>query len=182
MVRGLMGFEPDAPTYSNLGTAYFWLRRYDEAVKMYEKAVQINANQSEEMWGNLGDGYRWLGQTEKARGAYKKAIAIAKMDDPSAQAASILGDTGLLYAKIGDQAAAVQYTRLARSKAPSDIQLIYFEGQVYALLGQPSRAIAPYRQAIAKGYSGAETCNDPENAKLRSVPEFVKLCKTSTVK
>jgi eukaryotic-like serine/threonine-protein kinase len=177
-----LALAPDADTYSNLGTAYFFLKSYDESVRMYQKAVQINANQNEELWGNLGDAYRWLGQAEKARVAYKKAIAIAKMDDPSAQSASILGDIGLLYAKMGDQAQAVQYTRLALSKNPADLQLIYSEGQVYALLDQPSKSIAAYRQAVAKGYARQELWNDPENAKLQSLPEFVELVGTKTSK
>jgi tetratricopeptide (TPR) repeat protein len=122
------------------------------------------------------------GQTEKAHAAYKRAIDIAKMDDPSAQSASLLGDIGLLYAKFGDQAQAVHYTRMARAKAPSDVQLMYSEGQVYALLGQPGKAIPACRQAIAKGYSRKEVWNDPENAKLQSFPEFVKLVKSGTSK
>jgi tetratricopeptide (TPR) repeat protein len=177
-----LSIAPDAATYSNLGTAYFWLGRYDEAVRMYEKALQINGNGDEELWGNLGDAYRWLGQAEKARGAYKKAIAIAKMYDPSAQSASILSDIGLLSAKMGDKAQAVQYTRLARSKAPSDVEIMYVEGQVYALLDQPSKAITAYSQAVAKGYKREELWNDPENAKLQSLPEFVKLVKSGTAK
>jgi hypothetical protein len=74
---------------------------------------------------------------------------------------------------------AVQDIRLARSKAPNDVQLMYSEGQVYAILGQPTQAIAAYRQAIAKGYARLELWNDPENAKLQSFPEFVKLCSTT---
>jgi Flp pilus assembly protein TadD len=92
------------------------------------------------------------------------------MDDPSAQSASLLGDIGLLYAKFGDQAQAVHYTRMARAKAPSDVQLMYSEGQVYALLGQPVKAIPAYRQAIAKGYSRKEVWNDPENAQIAILP------------
>jgi len=177
-----LSIAPDAPTYSNLGTAYFWLQRYDESVRMYEKALQINGNGNEELWGNLGDAYRWLGQAEKARGAYKKAIATAKVDDPSARSASILGDIGLLYAKMGDQTQAVQYTRMARAKAPSDVQLMYSEGQVYVLTGQPTKAITAYSQAVAKGYNREEIWDDPENAKIQSLPEFVKLCRTNPAK
>ena len=176
-----LALAPDAATYSNLGAAYFFLQRYDEAVKMYEKAVQINANQNEELWGNLGDAYRWLGQAEKARGAYKKTIAIARMGS-DAQSSGALGDIGLLYAKMGDQSQAVHYTRLARAKSPLDVQLMYSEGQVYALLGQPRKAITAYSQAVAKGYKREEIWDDPENAKLQSVPEFVKLVGRSTAK
>src|SRR6266404_1381325 len=39
-----LSIAPDSPTYSNLGTAYFWLRRYDESVKMYEKATEMTPN------------------------------------------------------------------------------------------------------------------------------------------
>jgi hypothetical protein len=59
---------------------------------------------------------------------------------------------------------------------------MYSEGQVYALLGQPVKAIPAYRPAIAKGYSRKEVWNDPENAKLQSFPEFVKLVKSGTSK
>jgi tetratricopeptide (TPR) repeat protein len=124
--------------------------------------------------GNLGDAYRWLGQLEKATAAYKKAIALAKVS-PDAQSPMTLSDVGLLYAKIGNQAQAVQYTRLARAKSPSDVQIMYYEGQVYVLLGQPTKAIAGYRQAIAKGYSRLELWNDPENQNMQSLPEFVSL-------
>jgi eukaryotic-like serine/threonine-protein kinase len=176
-----LSISPDSPTYSNLGTAYFWLGRYDEAVKMYEKALQINGRGSEELWGNLGDAYRWRGQTEKAQAAYKRAIVIAKMGS-DAQSASTLGDIGLLYAKIGDQAQAVQYTRLARAKAPSDVYFMYSEAQVYCLLGQPEKSMLALRQAVAKGYAREEIANDPEFAKMRSLPEFVKLVGESTAK
>jgi serine/threonine protein kinase/tetratricopeptide (TPR) repeat protein len=176
-----LALAPDADTYSNLGTAYFFLNRYGEAVKMYEKALQVNASQDEALWGNLGDAYRWTGETDKARGAYRKAIAIAKMES-DAQSAGTLGDIGVLYAKIGDQAQAVQNIRLARAKKPSDVQLIYSEAQIYALLGQPTKAIPDLRQAVAKGYPRLEVWDDPEFAKMRSLPEFVKLVGTSTAK
>jgi hypothetical protein len=71
---------------------------------------------------------------------------------------------------------------MARAKAPSDVQLMYSEGQDYARLGQSGKAIPAYRQAIAKGYSRKEAWNDPENAKLQSFPEFVKLVKSGTSK
>jgi eukaryotic-like serine/threonine-protein kinase len=177
-----LALAPDSPTYSNLGTAYFFLRRYEEAAKMYEKSVQTTSG-DEELWGNLGDSYRWLGQTDKARSAYKRAIALAKMElESSPQSGPILGDIGLLYAKMGDQAQAVQYTRLARAKSPLDVQLMYSEGQVYVLAGQPAKAINAYSQAIARGYARLELWNDPENAKMQSLPEFAKLCRTGSTK
>jgi tetratricopeptide (TPR) repeat protein len=172
---------PDADTYSNLGTAFFFLRRYDEAAKMFEKALQMNGSPDEVSWGNLGDVYRWLGQTDKARSAYKKAIGNATMSS-DAQSAGTLGDLATLYAKIGDQAQAVRDIRLARAKKPEDMQLMYSEAQVYVLLGQATKAMPAFRRAIAKGYPRKEIWSDPENAKMQSLPEFVKLVGPSAAK
>ena len=175
-----VALAPDADTYSNLGTAYFFLRRYDEAVKMYEKSVQTT-NGDEVLWGNLGDAYRWLGQTDKARAAYKKAIVIAKMD-PAAQSAAVLGDLGVLYAKMGDAAQAIADIKLARSKSPRDVQLMYAEAQAYAILGQFEKAMPPLREAVAAGWPRQEALNDPELEKMQSMPEFIELMKTSKTK
>ena len=57
--------EQHSATYSNLGTAYFYLKRYDDAIKMFEKALEMNPNYELAM-GNLADAYRWSGR--KARG------------------------------------------------------------------------------------------------------------------
>jgi hypothetical protein len=55
--------------------------------------------------------YRWRGQTEKAYAAYKKAIAIAKMDDPSAQSASLPGRRRTpLHQVWGSSASSAQHT------------------------------------------------------------------------
>jgi serine/threonine protein kinase/tetratricopeptide (TPR) repeat protein len=169
-----IAIAPDVPTYSNLGTAYFFLKNYDQAEKNYEKAVEGTPG-DEALWGNLGDSYRWLGHAEQARDAYKRAVAFAKMDLSSPPSPTILGDIGLLYAKLGDQAQAVQYIQRARAKSPEDLNLIYAEAQVYVLLGQLSNAMLAFREAVAKGYGRAEIWKDPENAKMRSLPEFVKL-------
>jgi hypothetical protein len=59
---------------------------------------------------------------------------------------------------------------------------MYSEGQVYARLGQPGKAMPAYRQAIANGYSRKEVWNDPANAKLQFFPEFVELVKSGTSK
>jgi len=175
-----LALGPDPRIYSQLGTVYFLLKRYDEAVKMYGNAVEETPG-DEILWANLGDTYRRLGQTEKARATYKRAIVFAKMDEDS-QSARSLAEIGLLYAKIGDQAQAVQYNPLAHAKAPGDVELLYTEGQLYVLLGQRAKAITAFRQAIAMGYSRHEMWNDPENAKMQSLPEFVKLCTTNTTK
>jgi tetratricopeptide (TPR) repeat protein/predicted Ser/Thr protein kinase len=170
-----LALAPDADTYSNLGTAYFFLKNYDQATKMYEKAVEMTPN-DEVLLGNLGDAYRWSGHSDQASTAYAKAISLAFQElQVNPRSASIMGDLGLLYAKKGDAANALQYTQQARSINSADLQLIYSEAQVKTLIGKPEEALKSLRLALEKGYSAQEAWNDPELQKLQALPQFSQL-------
>lgn len=172
-----LALAPDAPTYSNLGTAYFWLKRYDESVTMYEKATEMTPN-DEELFGNLGDAYRWSGHSEPAATAYSKAISLAfEQLQVNPRSAATMGDLGLLYAKRGDAANALQYTNQARAISPDDVQLIYSEAQVKTLIGKPEEALKSLRLALEKGYAVQEAWNDPELQNLQALPQFSQLVK-----
>jgi serine/threonine protein kinase/Flp pilus assembly protein TadD len=173
---------PDSPTYSNLGTANFFLKNYDQATKMYEKAVEMTPN-NEELLGNLGDSYRWSGHSDQAATAYGKAISLAFQQlQINPRSATIMGDLGLLYAKKGDAANALQYTNQARAISPDDVQLMYSEVQVKTLIGKPEEAVKSLRQALEKGYGAQEAWNDPELQKLQALPQFSQLVNQFTKK
>jgi len=170
-----LAIAPDAPTYSNLGTCYFFLRRYDESVTMYQKATEIAPN-SEEILGNLGDAYRWSGHSDQAAQAYDKAITLAFHElQVNPRSFSIMGDLALYYAKKGDAINALQYIQRARSISPEDLQLMYSEVQVNALIGKPEDALKALRRSLQKGYAAQEAWNDPELAKLQAYPQFSQL-------
>ena len=172
-----LSIAPNSPTYSNLGTAYFFLKNYDQATKMYEKAVEMTPN-SEELLGNLGDSYRWSGHSDQAAAAYGKAISLAFQElQVNPRSAVIKGDLGLLYAKKGDEANALQYINQARSIKPDDLQLMYSEVEVKALIGKPEEALKSLRLALEKGWSAQEAWNDPELQKLQALPQFSQLVK-----
>jgi serine/threonine protein kinase/Flp pilus assembly protein TadD len=165
----------DSTTYSNLGTAYFFMKNYDQATKMYEKAVETTPN-DEVLLGNLGDSYRWSGHSDQATAAYGKAISLAFQElQVNPRSAAIMGDLGLLYAKKGDAANALQYTQQARAINSDDLQLMYSEVQVKTLIGKPEDALKSLRQALEKGYSAQEAGNDPELQKLQALPQFSQL-------
>jgi tetratricopeptide (TPR) repeat protein/predicted Ser/Thr protein kinase len=166
---------PDSPTYSNLGTAYFWLKNYDQATKMYGKAVEMTPN-NEELLGNLGDSYRWSGHSDQAAATYSKAISLAFQQlQVNPRSASIMGDLGLLYAKKGDAANAQQYINQARAISPDDVQLMYSEAVVKALVGKSEDAIKPLKLALEKGYPAQEAWSDPELQKLQTLPQYSQL-------
>ncbi|MBI1740817.1 MAG: protein kinase [Acidobacteriales bacterium] len=173
---------PDSFSYSNLGTAYFFLRNYDESVKMYAKATEMTPN-SEELFGNLGDAYRWSGHSDQAAVAYDKAISLAFQQlQVNPRSAVTMGDLAVYYAKKGDARNALQYIQQARSISPADVQMIYWEAVVKALVGKPEEALKPLRLALEKGYPAQEAWNDPELQKLQALPQFSQLVKEFTPK
>ncbi|MGA7850558.1 MAG: tetratricopeptide repeat protein [Terriglobales bacterium] len=172
-----IAIAPDAATYSNLGTAYFFLKSYDQATKMYEKAVEMTPN-DEVLLGNLGDAYRWSGHSEQAAAAYSKAISLAFQElQVNPRSAAIMGDLGLLYAKKGDAANALQYTNQARAISPDEVYLIYSEALAKTMIGKPEDALKSLRLALEKGYPAEEAWNDPELQKLQALPQFSQLVK-----
>jgi serine/threonine protein kinase/Flp pilus assembly protein TadD len=166
---------PDAFTYSNLGTAHFFLKNYDQATKMFQKAVEMTPN-DEIFLGNLGDAYRWSGHSDQAAAAYGKAISLAFQElQVNPQSSTIMSDLGLLYAKKGDGSNALQYTQQARAINPDEVQLMYSEAVVRALVGKPEDAIKPLKLALEKGYPAQEAWNDPELQRLQGLPQFSQL-------
>ena len=170
-----IAIKPDAATYSNLGTAFFWLKRYDDSVKMYEKATQMTPN-DEAMFGNLGDAYRWSGHSDQAGVAYDKAISLAFQQlQVNPRSASVMGDLALYYAKKGDAHNALQYIAQARAIDTNDNYLMYSEALVKTMVGKPEDALKPLRLALERGYSAQEAWNDPELQKLQALPQFSQL-------
>jgi eukaryotic-like serine/threonine-protein kinase len=170
-----LNIQPDATIYSDIGTAYFFLKRYDDAIKMFEKAVQTSP-QDEQLMGNLADAYRAAGRKDQATATYDKAIQLTfRQLQVNPKLASVTGDLALYYAKNGDGAHALEYMRQARSLDREDLQLLYYQAEIYCLTSHPKDAIATLRQAFQKGYSPEEAMNDPELGSLKSLPEFTKL-------
>ncbi len=70
--------------------------------------------------GNLGDAYRWSGHSDKAGAAYGKAISLAFQElQVNPRSASSMSDLGLLYAKKGEAANAMQYTIRRAPSSPT---------------------------------------------------------------
>lgn len=170
-----LDLEPHFIAYSNLGTAYFDLKRYGEAAKMFEKAVAMNPTE-QIVVGNLADAYRWSGQSEKALATYDKAIALAYKElEVNPRSATALQCLALYYAKKGDRKQALEFILRARSLDPDNVQFLYSEAEILALAGQPDQALDALREAFRKGYPRNEATVDPELSGLQSRPQFKQL-------
>src|SRR5260370_8009915 len=65
--------------------------------------------------------------------------------------------------------------RRGRALSPSDVNLIYDQGVVFAETGRTAEALKTLREALQKGYSLQQVKSDPELTALQNLPEFGKL-------
>jgi tetratricopeptide (TPR) repeat protein len=158
-----------------LGTSYFFLKRYDEAVSMFEKAVDMNPNDPITM-GNLADAQRWSGRREQANATYDKAIVLAYKElQVNPKNATTLGYLALYYGKKGDAVHAQESIQRARAIDASAVDLIYNEATLQQLAGRTDAALKWLHEAFQKGLSPDDVRSDPEFHTLLDRPDFIRL-------
>ena len=113
--------RPTLEAYSNLGGAYFALRRFADAAQMYRQGLNLDDRDSL-IWGNLGDALYWTpGRRGDAEAAYRKAISIASSKlEVNPQDASLLAFVATYSAMVGDKIAAMSNVQRALELAPAD--------------------------------------------------------------
>ena len=174
--------EPDAVAYTDIGTAYFFLKRYAEAAEAFEKAAALSPNDTQ-LIVNLGDAYRALGQADKAREQYQKAISVGYRElQTNPQDAAVLAEIALSYAKVGNAQDAESFIKRARTQDQKDVTIAYTEVQINALNGKSSQALALLAGALANHYPAEYAAVDPDLDGLHSNPEFANLIKKYSTK
>jgi tetratricopeptide (TPR) repeat protein len=170
-----MQLDPQPLVISNLGTSYFYLHRYEDAVKQFEKAVELNPS-DETMMGNLADGYRAAGEMDKAKATYDKAIALAfEALRVNPRSAATMGDLALYFAKKGDVAQATEFVQRARGLDPSSVDLILTSAEVHVINNRPEEAIADLEKGSQQGLTTTSIESDPELESLRKRRDYQAL-------
>jgi len=154
--------RPSAAAHSNLGTVYFYLRRFADASRAYEQAVKLDARDYV-LWGNLAEAYYWNpGERGKSADAYRKALALAEEQlKVNPRQTDALGQVALDNAMLGDLTTAEQYLRRALALAPRDPDLQLKGAIIESRLHHPDRAIAFLDKALAAGISPDVVRNNP---------------------
>ncbi|HVG55982.1 MAG TPA: protein kinase [Vicinamibacterales bacterium] len=165
----------NAVSFANLGYIAYSEQRYDEAIRDYERAANLEPKIALN-WGNLGDAYRKGGRKRDATVAYNKAIDAGenalKVNQNDAAMESLLG---LYYAKVGSKIEAELYTRRAFTTNPSDLDVLYRRAAALALIGQRDDAVKRLAEAIERGYPFHQARDDDDLASLRSLRAFQEL-------
>jgi eukaryotic-like serine/threonine-protein kinase len=174
--------QPDSGAYSNLGGAYLYTRRYTEASQAFEKGVALDPNDTA-MAVNLGDAYRGLGQTDKAGAAYQRAITLGfKELQTNSRDAAVMSEMALAYAKVGNLQEAEDFIKRAQAQDKGDLNLIYTDAEINALIGKPNQALELLQEALERHYSAEFAAADPDLSSLQSDPRFEDLVKKYSAK
>jgi serine/threonine-protein kinase len=170
--------RPTGAGLSNLGTSYFYLRRYSEAAAAYEKSVQLEPNRHE-WWRNLGDAYAETAQTApKAEGCYQRALALIeeenqKLENPPREN---LAAEAVYRAKLHD-AAGTRRALAAAHIAPNEPALCFRKAVALELIGDRNGALQAGEEALHAGFSRTEFERAPEMQQLLRDPKYIQLKK-----
>jgi len=174
--------EPYFTTYSNLGTAYFGLKQYPQAVEMFEKAAALTPNESATAV-NLADAYQAAGQKDKARDTYQRAISLGYKElQTNPQDGDVMREMALSYANTGDGQQAETFIGRARAIDKNNVEYIYNQAEIYAILGKPAEALKALQESLERHYPAESAEEDLELDSLRANPQFAALMKKYAAK
>jgi len=167
--------RPSAYGYSNLGTAYYRLRRFSSAAHNYQEAIKLD-ERNHDYWANLAQALHFSGQTQPARAAYTKALQLAGEEVKiNPNDASLQGDIASLYASLGEKGAAEDHLHRSLELAGSDKDLLFNAAVVYMDLGEPAVALEWLQKAVNSGYSPARIQSAPTFDSLHDDVRFQRL-------
>jgi len=168
--------EPNYGAFSNLGTIAFQAGRYDEAARMYEQALAIDAGDYA-VWGNLAAARQWSGErAERAAPLYQRAAEMAEQRRTvNPRDAVVLADLAAYRAELGEAGAAAALLEQAVAIAPTDVNVLFQAAVTCERLGRRPRAIELLAAALAHGYPRDDVMRAPGLAGLRADPAFARL-------
>jgi serine/threonine-protein kinase len=138
---------------ANLGTCYYFFRRFEEAAALYELALEYDRSKYQ-LVGNLGDAYYWIpGKRDRALELVDEALTMAE------RALQATPDDPRLYVVIGgyqamlDNGDALASVERGLELSPDNAEVNYRACLAYDIMGRRPRALALLGKAIELGFS-----------------------------
>lgn len=160
--------EPSRSAYSNLGTLYYYLGNFEDAVEKYDMAIAL-APEDFQLWGSRGEAGWFLPRgRDRAREDFRRAAALAeKALAVNSTNGEIWGLLGYYYSRLGEPDRSSRYVSRAMELAPDSPQATYFAAVAAEGRGDRQEASLLINRAIEQGYSKVLAVSDPA---LKGVP------------
>ncbi len=183
LLQKSLSIRPTANALSNLGMAYFQMRRYPESAAQFEQAVKLDPNDYT-MWGNLADAYYWApGKRPDAAPAYGTAISLAQENlRLNPHDAPLLGYLAEYHAMRGERKPALEHLSACLRLQPRRPDLLLNAGIVYLQLGDTNRALDALEQAVSLGLSPQILRDTPNFDALNNNSRFLGLVQNTPKK
>ncbi len=160
---------------SNLGTAYFHMRKFDQAATAFEEAIKFDESNFT-LWGNLADAYYYGGHRSESVVAYTKAAELAAQQlSVNMQDSLVLASLAGYYSMLDDKDKALMYIERAVRSSPRDPEVLFDMAQVCNQFGNEKETIAWLRKALDAGFPLVQVQDSPSLDNLRSDKEFQNL-------
>ncbi len=173
VLQNSIRLHPTMQTCSDLGAAYFYLRRYPEAIAAFDKAQTLD-DKDFLNWGNLGDALYWSpNRRSEATAAYRRAIALAQERiEVNPKDATSRAYVAEYSAMLGDKPSANAQIQRALELAPKDPEVMFRAALVYNQFGDRSQTLNWLNKSVAAGYSRYTVRDTPDFAPLLSDQRF----------
>jgi tetratricopeptide (TPR) repeat protein len=168
--------RPTAEAYGNLGTAYYYMHRYDDSAESLQSALKIDENDWLN-WGNLGDTfYQIPAKRTDAAAAYRKAIEAANARlEVNPRDSFALAFTADYYAMLDQQAKARERLARALELTPTDADVLFRAAIMTNHFGDREKTLEFLKKAVAAGYSRTIIRDTPDFDPMAADPRFREL-------
>ena len=172
--RALELNKDDSVALNNLAAAYYWDGKYELALNRFQEAARL-APELPIRHMNLGDAFDALGRSREATAAYAKAVDLATIQLRKKFNARTASIAAKCEAKREHKAEAERWATQAWEAGDKDAEVVYKVAVVYALTGQPEKALDKLELAVNQGKPLWEVRADPDLRSLRNDARFKKL-------
>ena len=171
-----LAIMPTSAMYSNVGSMYFYLRRFNDAVGMYDKAIEMAPDQFL-YWGTLGETYRQIPDAwNQAEAAYRRAFELGEaMLVINPDDVEVLSNLAPFYAGAGNFEKAYALLDAAREKKSEDYYYFYNAALVSVRAGNSVKAEDALMKAVELGYPVILLSMDAGLDPLQGRPRFEAL-------
>ncbi len=165
--------RPTVEVYDNLGTAYFYMRKFDQAAASYEEGLKFDKG-SWLSWGNLGDAYSQVpGKREQALNAYREAIRLTDNDLRVNPRDGRTWSLRAAYLAMTDnRQEALKSLQKAVSLAPDNPGVLFRGALIYNHFGETALTLNWIQKALAAGVPANLVNSTPDFDHFHDDPAF----------
>jgi tetratricopeptide (TPR) repeat protein/predicted Ser/Thr protein kinase len=160
---------------SNLGTVFFALQRYEDAVEEYRRATDQEPRVAV-YWGNLGDALQALGRSDEAGEAYRAAVDAARdtvLREPLNPDALIA--LAVFCAHTRDEKCAIENADAAVQLQPENAIFALRNARILCIFDRREEALDWLDRAVKLGASRGQIENYPELGRLEDDPRYAEI-------